>query len=373
MEESRIITIRKQDMVKASEAFAFLMKKTQERMNEDAMRYPQKYKHLNSNGLEEISVTKIQEACQNTPFNPNEVKLVSGQRFPDIIAEKYYGIEVKMTKQNLWKSVGSSIVESTRDSFVEDIYLLFGKMGGEYPEFRCRPYGDVMYDISVTHSPRYFIDMNLNKGETIFDKLNTTYDEFRCADDSIDQVRKYYREKAIRANKLEMPWWITSENVDEQRSFNIKLWNSLDIEEQSELLAKCMILFPEALEPKKSSTKYYQTTLWLCSYRQVIMPNIRDLYSAGGRIVAVNGEKLINSLPQVFNRIVKHADRIKNLLEHPDTEMEKLIADYNPALNIDGSRWHNWLKICLEYAKKYDVPLEEWIETKPLFTFVKKK
>ena len=100
MEENRIITIRKQNLTKASEAFAHLMKNTQHIMNEDAKANPQSYKSLKSNELEEISVKKIKEACYNTPFDPNEVKLVSGQRFPDIIAEKYYGIEVKMTKQN---------------------------------------------------------------------------------------------------------------------------------------------------------------------------------------------------------------------------------------------------------------------------------
>ena len=371
MDENRIITIRKQDLTKASEAFAHLMGNTQKIMNEDARINPQFYKLLKSNELEERSVEKIKEACSDTPFDPNEVRLVSGQRFPDIIAEKYYGIEVKMTKQNHWKSVGSSIVESTRDSFVEDIYLLFAKMGGEYPEFCCRPYGDVMSDISVTHSPRYFIDMQLKEGETIFDKLNTTYDEFRCADDSIDQVRKYYREKAVKANKMEMPWWVTSENADDQRSFNVRLWNSLDVEMQNELQAKCMILFPEALNPKRSQTKYNQTTLWLCSYSQVVMPNIRDLYSAGGQIVAVDGKQLPSPVPQIFARIVKYADRIKAMLQHPDLEMMKLITDYNSALNKSKDKWQNWLNICLGYAEENGVPLEEWIEKKPVFTFSK--
>ena len=371
MEDNRIITIRKQDVTKASEAFADLMKKTQEIMNKDAKLHPQEYRTLKSNGLEECSVEKIKEACKDTPFNPNEVRLVSGQRFPDIIAEKYYGIEVKMTKQNHWKSVGSSIVESTRDSLVEDIYLLFGKMGGEYPEFRCRPYGDVMCDISVTHSPRYFIDMELKEGRTIFDKLKTTYDKFRCADDSIDQVRKYYREKAIKANKLEMPWWVTSENADEQRSFNVRLWKSLETEEQNELQAKCMILFPEAINPKQSPTKYNQATLWLCSYSQVVMPNIRDLFTSGGQIVAVDGKKLSSSVPHVFASIVKYADRIKNMLQSPDLEMIKLITDYNPALNEGEDKWRNWLDICLKYAEIYGAPLEEWIEKKPEFTFSK--
>lgn len=132
-----------------------------------------------------------------------------------------------------------------------------------------------------------------------------------------------------------------------------------------------MILFPEALNPQKSPTKYNQTTLWLCSYSQVVMPNIRDLYSSGGQIVAVDGEKLSSPLPQVFYRMVKFADRIKLMLQSPDLEMIKLIADYNPQLNDGGDRWRNWLDVCLAYAKDYGVPLEEWVERKPVFKFIK--
>ena len=79
---------------------------------------------------------------------------------------------------------------------VDDIYMLFGKLGGKVPEFKCRPYEEVLCDIAVTHSPRYLINMELSENETIFSKMGTTYDEFRTSADSISQVRKYYRERA---------------------------------------------------------------------------------------------------------------------------------------------------------------------------------
>lgn len=155
------------------------MLKAKNLLNDDARINPSIYKSYSSTELEECSVKKIRLACIDSPFDANEVKLISGQRFPDIIAEKYYGIEVKMTKKDHWTSVGGSIVESTRDKYVEDIYVLFAKMGGLYPEFLCRPYQEVMSDITVTHSPRYLIDMKLDKGRTIFDKMNLSYDELR--------------------------------------------------------------------------------------------------------------------------------------------------------------------------------------------------
>ena len=326
-----------------------------------------------SSTLEPCAVEKIKLACTNSPFDADEVLLISGQRFPDIVAEKYYGIEVKSTKENHWTSTGSSIIETTRVKSVEDIYMLFGKLGGEIPQFRCRPYQDVLYDIAVTHSPRYLIDMELAENETIFSKMGVTYDDFRKMPDSISKVRSYYQERAKKQNRQEMPWWITSDNVETGHSFTIKLWNSLGLSERRSLQAKCMILFPEALNPARSKTKYNNTTLWLCSYNQVVNPNIRDLYSAGGMITKVNDKSLDSPVAQVFNIIVDYADDIRSILENPTSDMYLMIREFNPALlaHGDNGMYEAWLKTCCKFADEYKVPLREWIDTKPVFTFSK--
>ena len=221
--------------------------------------------------LESCAVEKIKLACADSPFDASEVELISGQRFPDIVAEKYYGIEVKSTKEDHWTSTGSSILETTRIENVDDIYMLFGKLGGNIPQFKCRPYQDVLYDIAVTHSPRYLINMEISTKDSIFEKMGISYDEFRTSPDSISKVRQYYKEQAKQHKRQEMPWWITSENVESAYSFNIKLWNSLESREKRDLQTKCMILFPEALNPARSMTKYNNTTLWLCSIIKLLI------------------------------------------------------------------------------------------------------
>lgn len=369
--ESNIIAIRKKDIALAHEAFVELMSRTEKILNTEAASNPSDYKKLTSSTLETCAVEKIKLACSNSPFDENEVKLISGQRFPDIIADKYYGIEVKSTKEDHWKSTGSSIVETTRMEYVDDIFMLFGKLGGNIPEFKCRPYQDVLYDIAVTHSPRYLINMELKENDTIFSKMGIPYDKFRQSNDSIAQVRKYYREKAKQQNRQEMPWWITSDNVEQAHSFNIKLWNSLETSEKRDLQAKCMILFPEALNPARSMTKYNNTTLWLCSYNQVVNPNIRDLYSAGGKITHVNGIRLKMPAAQVFNQIVEYSDEIKIILQNPSPEMVMMIKDFNPELLKYKDMYEGWLKMCIKFAQEYNVPLSEWIEQKPTFTFSK--
>lgn len=369
--EHNIIAIRKKDIKLAHEAFVNLMDRTENILNSEAHTNPNDYKRLTSSTLEMCAVDKIKMACVDSPFDANEVQLISGQRFPDIVANQFYGIEVKSTKDNHWTSTGSSIVETTRMENVDDIYMLFGKLGGDIPQFKCRPYQDVLYDIAVTHSPRYLINMELDKGKTIFSKMGTTYDSFRKSADNISLVREYYRKKAKEQDKQEMPWWITSDNIEKAHSFNIKLWNSLEIWEKRELQAKCMILFPEALNPARSMTKYNNTTLWLCSYNQVVNPNIRDLYSAGGKITHVNGKRLAIPVAQVFNIIVDYADEIKALLLHPSNELYAMIKEYNRKLLQYDNMFEGWMKQCEKFAEANNVPLREWIKQKPTFLFSK--
>ena len=371
--DNSIIAIRKIDVNKANEAFSELMNKTERILNEDSFIRPDKYKNISPSRLEQISVDKIKEACANTPFNSKNVLLISGQKFPDIITEKYYGVEVKSTQGNSWTSTGSSIIESTRDEYVENIYMLFGKLGGNPPEFKCRPYQDVLYDIAVTHSPRYLINMELTKEQTIFSKMNTNYDSFRKSGNAIDQVRHYYKEKADSDGKGKMPWWLTSENIDEGKSFSIRLWNTLSTKEKNDLIAKCLILFPETMSPHRSKDKYNQFSLWLCSYCQVVLPNIRDEFSAGGQITHVNDSKLKTPIPQVFNRIIQHSNTIKILLEEKNEDIKKLIEEFRPDMFKSSNYYEYWLNECVKLGNEYNVPIADWINEKPIFSFSKKR
>ena len=248
---NNIIAIRKRDVSCAHQAFVELMGKTEQILNTEAEKVPHEYKQLTSSTLEVCAVEKIKQACWGTPFDANEVKLISGQHFPDIVANKYYGIEVKSTKENHWTSTGSSIVESTRMVDVDDIFMLFGKLGGKVPQFRCRPYEDVLCDIAVTHSPRYLIDMELKKDETIFSKMGTTYHDFRTSSNAVSMARHYYRERAAKQNRQEMPWWLTEDNIENGHSFNIKLWNSLDVAEKKETTSYVYDTFPRGFKSQK--------------------------------------------------------------------------------------------------------------------------
>lgn len=338
MQQQNIIEIRQNNIDQANIAFRDFMQLTENEFNLRAKQTKGLYQNCSGLELEKYTVNILKEVSAATPFRSDNIHLVSGAKFPDIISEKHYGIEVKSTEKDHWTSTGSSIVESSRITDVERIYMLFGKLGGEYAEFRCRPYQEVLSEIAVTHSPRYLIDMTLDKGESIFDKMGTTYDQLRISPNKIEQVRKYYREKAKSEGKQEMPWWL-SEN--ESVKMNLRLWTTRSAEydaENKRITAKMFILFPEILD-----SQYGDIAMWLCAKYSIVAHNLRDIFSAGGRMTHINDVKLAHPLPHIILELLNNAKTIKFYLKNPQIICDEL-ADFRPDLLVAENPYTLWLQ-----------------------------
>lgn len=259
------------------ETFEKIITNVTNKLNDEASIHPNYYKSKGGTKLEAVIYNKLKNEALGTTFE-GRIRRASTQRFPDIIANNFFGVEVKTTKNKSWSSTGSSIVESTRIEGIEKIYLLFGKLSDPVG-FKLKPYEDCMSDIVVTHSPRYRIDMNLSKNETIFEKMNVSYDDFRNNEDSINIVKNYYKENLKPGQDL---WWIDSEPVEEQAvSPIVKMWNTLDIEEKRKLQVKGYCWFPEIFS--NNQTKYTRFALWLVTQKGVVATSLRDIFTAGGR------------------------------------------------------------------------------------------
>ena len=319
-----IIAIQERSTAEADLAFRDFMSLAEQELNNRSREHKSIYRHCSAFELEKISERVLKDVSPATPFRAEQIQLVSGAHFPDILAAQYYGVEVKSTEKDHWTSTGSSIMESTRLSDVRDIYLLFGKLGGDTPEFMCRPYQDCLYDIAVTHSPRYLIDMELKKGESIFDKMGTTYDALRSSDNTIEQVRSYYRNRAIAEHRAEMPWWLESPT-----NMSLRLWSDgtrAYTTENEHLAAKMFILFPEVFK-----SDYKRAAMWLCTKYSVLLYNARDTFSAGGQFTHINGHKLPFKLPHIVGEVLNYSKCIKFYLYNP-TLIQKEAEELNPAL-----------------------------------------
>lgn len=324
------------------EEFRQLMKKTDSLLNSEAVGRDAYYAKRNSTLLEQDVYDALCRSAAHTPFE-GSISLVSGSSFPDIIANRFYGVEVKSTIKNQWKSIGSSILESTRDANVERIFLTFGKLGAPV-SFMSRPYEECLSGISVTHYPRYQIDMNLPQGETIFDKMGISYDELRNLKNPVAPVSKYYKSKL---NPGESLWW-ASDDVEETAAPPIlRLWTSLSAEQKNHYTVQGYALFPEILS-YHSATKYQRYALWLATSCGIINTNIRDQFSAGGKVTIITDHATYEKIPAAFGRIYKTRDLI---VETIMDSSEQILCDNWNVSHTGTDRIHLWCKLAASYSE----------------------
>ncbi len=289
--------------------FVNLLSDSYDIINASSKKDPSRYINLNSSQFEEEVCDKIRQASVSTNFN-KKIELISGHRFPDIVAEhivdkRFFGVEVKITTGDKWTSTGNSVLESTRVENVERIYLYFGKLMAP-PQFKFRKYEECLYEIAVTHSPRYLIDMNLKKGETIFDKMGVTYDVLRKSPNPIGAVVKHYRKSAKPG---EEPWWMGSDDSQEGVVKPIvKLWNHLKNDEKTAIKNEALAMFPEIFG--NSPSKYYKLASWLAAKHGVVAPSLRDIFSAGGQVTITVSGKKYEDLPHVFSHLKENSKEV---------------------------------------------------------------
>lgn len=325
------------------EEFRKLMIATDDMLNREAIGREQYYAKRNGTVLEEDVCDAMVRCAVNTSFE-GTIQLISGASFPDIVASKYFGVEVKSTNKNHWKSIGSSILESTRNPNVERIYLTFGKLGSPIA-FRSRPYEECLSGISVTHYPRYQIDMDLRKGETIFDKMGVPYDSLRKMDNPVAPVAKYYKSQLREGESL---WWTADSDVESNEvPVTVKLWSVLSPAEKIHFTVQGYALFPEILSGG-SSKKYQRYALWLAVNCGIVNTNIRDQFSAGGQVDLFTTNGKFEKMPAAFGKIEKNRDLI---IETILCTSEKTLCEYWGVETIEEDRISQWCQVA---ASKVD-------------------
>jgi hypothetical protein len=247
--------------------------------------------------LEEDLFLALESVAKGTLFE-GKLTLISGHRFPDIVArvnqQQGFGLEVKTTKQDSWRCIGNSVLESTRVEGIERIYLFFGKLYKPVG-FKWRLYQACLPDVSVTHSPRYQIDMDLPEGRSIFDKLGIPYDELRTSGNPIKPLVDYYKSQLKQGETL---WWMG----DESQGFDIKikLFSNLEKLEKDRLRREMTCLFPEVVRHGRvtgGNKKFDRAIGWLVN-QGIAATSLRDLFSAGGQLSVRVGSDVYESLPR---------------------------------------------------------------------------
>lgn len=313
--------------------FIKLMKRTDEALNADAKIHENYYLTRGGQKLESDVCNALTKCAVGTPFE-GTVKLVSGASFPDIIAKKMFGVEVKSTEKNHWQSIGSSILESTRDQNVERLFMTFGKLGRPV-EFLSKPYEDCLSEIVVTHYPRYRIDMQLQEKheQTIFEKMAVDYDELRKMENPVPVVSSYYKSRLKKGESL---WW-ASDEIESAAPMTASLWSVLSHDKKEKLIAQGYALFPEILS-SGNNKKYSRYVLWLATQRGVINTNVRDCFSAGGQVYMLSTGSDLIKMPAAFGRIKKYRELIQSTIEDSDADV---LREYW-GTELDTNRIKQW-------------------------------
>ena len=325
--------------------FDFLLSSTITELNLHAKKSSKTVSKLLGRDLEPYVRDVMTDLAIGSPFE-STIELIGGQKFPDIVAKKFYGVEVKTTTQNHWKTTGNSVLEGTRVEDVERIFMLFAKLAAPI-EFRCRPYEECLSEVVVTHSPRYLIDMNLEKGKTIFDKIKTPYDTLRKKDNPIKPIVDYYKSKLKPGEDL---WWIDQEN-NMPNSLVIKVWNNLTTAEQQNISSLAMLYFPEVFG--NTPKKYQNIPVWLLTNFSVVCPNIRDLFSAKGQGTIIIGDKSYRNAPRIFINLFNNLGFIIEFISQT-SPLE--LAECWGISTTEKSKISDWIELVSDYSKKfYDV------------------
>ena len=338
--EEKIIISSKRDSLDAE--FKKLMYDSELWLNTDALERDAYYKTRNGKPLEKDVFDVVSQRAVGTTFE-GTIKLISKNYFPDIVANKYYGVEVKSTKDDKWTSIGSSILESSREDGVERIYMMFGKLGGTPVEFRCRPYEDVLSGVAVTHYPRYQIDMRLEAGETIFDKMKVPYDTMRKMEQPATVVVNYY--KSLLKPGESALWWMGGDDIEESTSpLGIQLWSGLSYKDKNSLVAHGYALFPEIFKVG-GTDKYNRFALWLVMEQGVVDTSLRDRFSAGGRVEYPRFGKFV-SIPKVLGRLRDYKDSVIDII---NKQPEKSLQSFWRSPIIQVNRIEQWMFLATDY------------------------
>lgn len=209
----------------------------------------------------------------------NEAAPNIDQGFPDIVVGGF-GAEVKATESDNWRCIANSVSEGQRALDVDHIYLVYGKMGG-IAEVRWAPYGESIVHVRTSHVPRFEVEIGSDR--SLFAQIGITYEEFRTRpmEEKMPYIREYARGRLKPGERL---WWLENRDLDEHShslSLEAKVYMDLPTEEKRRLRAEAALLSPKVVGSSKTKHKYVDVVMYLMSYRGVICPQARDLFSAG--------------------------------------------------------------------------------------------
>ena len=260
--------------------------------------------------------------------------------FPDV-SIGIFGIEVKHTQKDTWRSVANSILESSRDADVEVIYVIFGKMGGT-PEVRWQRYEDAIIHVRTSHVPRF--ELEIGSERSLFSEMGVAYEAFKdySIEDKMVHIRRYAKSRLKKGQRL---WWLGDQ--DTSLDPDIKIYTDLSQGEKRKLRAEASVLCPQICSGSRQKNKYYDVSTYLLLRHGVLAPQTRDLFTAGS-VGAKKGERGGIYLERALIDIQSEMASAFSYLD------DSLFEEYWGYIPEKEHRIRDWLKQADGYAKNWE-------------------
>jgi len=184
--------------------------------------------------------------------------------------------------------------------------------------------------------------MNLEQGKTIFDKINMPYDTLRKKENPIRPIVDYYKSKLKPGEEL---WWM--DNQEQVGGLKLRFWNKISKEEKKQLLILGMVLFPEIFG--NSQDKFNRFAFWLVSKHNVVCPNTRDTFTAGGTGDFFVGSKIYNKVSRIFLNLL---NTIPEIVETISQTSASELSEYWEMKTTDKKKFFDWIDLVSEHSKK---------------------
>jgi hypothetical protein len=295
--------------------------------------------------VREVVLANISDKAIVIDFDPHP------QAFPDIAVGEF-GIEVKFSLSDTWRSVANSVLERNRIESIKTVYIVFGKMGGT-PEVKWGEYEKSVIHVRTSHVPRFEVELDAEK--SLFQKMGISYDDFRHLpmSEKMKHIRSYASNRLEKGERL---WWMGDEASQSEHSVPIaaRLYTELPRAQKLRLRAEAVLLCPQVVKPGGAKNKYDDAALYLLTYHGVLAHQTRDLFSAGSVSNPTNDKKGGRYLPRALSLLEPH---MLEAAKHMDTQ---LFQEYWKYSAKPEERIAMWLEKADEFASG-------WIPSKSLF------
>lgn len=296
------------------------------------------------NRVREVIGNSINDPLIKIDFDPHP------QAFPDIAVGEF-GIEVKFTTNDTWRSVANSVLETNRIDEVKIVYIVFGKMGGE-PDVKWGEYEKSVMHVRTSHVPRFEVEIGAPK--SLFEQMGISYDDFRVSEmhEKMTCIRQYARRRLKAGERL---WWLEDASGEEHTlPIQARLYTKLSAEEKIKLRAEAILLCPRIVESGRSKSKYDDVVLYLLTYHGVLCHQARDLFSAGSVANPSNDDNGGIYIQRAIQLIEADIRDAASRME------DALFVEYWGFSVPPNQRIKEWLRLADSYSR-------DWIPSKVLF------